>query len=324
MILYLVLVELVLYSKLKDATNSAKNVKFAVTGGAGFIGSYLVKHIITENHTPIIIDNLYRGRMENLFPLKDLVMHRIDIRDFSALKTVLKNVDGIFHQAALTDVQESFTKMQEYHDVNVKGTENIFQIAKESEIKVVYASSSSVYGNPKTIPISEDSKRAPINPYGSTKLEDEFLAERYGKEGLAVIGLRYFNVYGKGQNPSYAGVITKFINRLNEKKPPIIFGDGTQVRDFVFVDDVAKANLAAMYSKTKTGFFNVGTGIATSIKELAEIMIQFSGLNLEPIYEKPLQGDVHSSQADTTLTQKILNWRCQTSLKDGLQKFFPL
>lgn len=300
------------------------NVKFAVTGGAGFIGSYVVKQLIKESHTPIVIDNLYRGRIENLPPLKDIEMHRIDIRDFDALKSILKIVDGIFHQAALTDVQESFTKKQEYHDVNVKGTENIFRIAKEFGIKVVYASSSSVYGNPKKTPISEDSMRDPINPYGSTKLEDEFLAERYGKNGLAVIGLRYFNVYGKGQNSSYAGVITKFITRLKEKKSPIIFGNGTQVRDFVFVEDVAKANLAAMYSKTDTGFFNVGTGVATSIKELADVMIQLSGLNLEPIYEKPLQGDVQSSQADTTLTAKVLNWRYQTPLKEGLRKFFPL
>ncbi|MEM3065453.1 MAG: NAD-dependent epimerase/dehydratase family protein [Candidatus Nitrosotenuis sp.] len=294
-------------------------MRFAVTGGAGFIGHHLVNHLLEQNHTPVVIDTLYRGKLENLPP--DVEFHKIDIRDRS-IESVLKNTDGIFHQAALTDVQESFSKQDEYFDVNVRGTENIFKIAKKLELKVVYASSSSVYGNPKKVPISEDSQRKPINPYGNTKLEDEFLAEKFTRDGSSIIGLRYFNVYGKGQTGSYAGVITKFINRLQEKKPPVIFGDGTQLRDFIFVNDVTQANLAAMHCNVKSGFYNVGTGVATSIKELAEIMIRLSGLNLKPIYEKPLQGDVQSSQADTTLATRVLNWRYQTTLKDGLKTLF--
>ncbi|MGI0004749.1 MAG: NAD-dependent epimerase/dehydratase family protein, partial [Candidatus Nitrosotenuis sp.] len=199
-----------------------------------------------------------------------------------------------------------------------------FKIAKEFGLKVVYASSSSVYGDPKKIPIQENSDRKPINPYGNTKLEDEILAERYSKEGVSIAGLRYFNVYGKGQTGSYAGVITKFINRIREKKPPLIFGDGTQVRDFIFVEDVVQANIAAMQSSVKNGFFNVGTGIVTSIEGLAHLLIEHSGLKLEPEYEHPLEGDVRISQADTTLTEKMLNWRYKTELKEGLQKFFPL
>lgn len=299
-------------------------MKLAVTGGAGFIGSYLVKEIVNQNHTPVIIDSLYRGRLENLAPLKDYEFQKIDIRDFEKLRTALKNIDGIFHEAALTDVQESFTKKEEYVDVNVRGTENIFKIAKEFGLKVVYASSSSVYGNPKQIPIIENSERKPINPYGNTKLEDEFLAEKYVNEGVSIIGLRYFNVYGRGQTGSYAGVITKFINQLNEKKPPIIFGDGTQIRDFVFVEDVARANISAMNSKVKIGFFNVGTGVTTSIQQLAHIMIDLSGLELKPKYEKPLEGDVQNSQADINHTSKTLNWKHKIELKDGLAKFFPL
>ncbi|MEM3008242.1 MAG: NAD-dependent epimerase/dehydratase family protein [Candidatus Nitrosotenuis sp.] len=297
-------------------------MRFAVTGGAGFIGSYLVKQLINENHIPIVIDNLYRGKLENLTE-PDVEFHKVDIRNFEKLRDILKDTDGIFHQAALTDVQESFTKQQEYFDVNVKGTENILKIARQFGIKVVYASSSSIYGNPEKIPITENSKRQPINPYGNTKLENELLTEKYWKD-TSVIGLRYFNVYGKGQNPSYAGVITKFISRIREKKPPIIFGNGNQVRDFVFVEDVAKANIAAMQSHVKSGFFNVGTGIATSITDLAKIMIKFSQLDLKPIYENALEGDVQSSQADTTLTKKALNWQYQTKLNDGLRKFFPL
>lgn len=299
-------------------------MKLAVTGGAGFIGSYLTKEIVKQGHTPIIIDSLLRGKLENLLPITDYEFHKIDIRDFDVLKNAIKNVDGIFHEAALTDVQESFTKQQEYEDVNIRGTENIFKIAKEFGIRVVYASSSSVYGNPEKIPITEDSRRNPINPYGNTKLEDEFLAEKYSKEDVSIIGLRYFNVYGKGQTGSYAGVITKFINQLKAKKPPIIFGNGSQIRDFIFVEDVARANLAAMKSKVSNGFFNVGTGITTSIEDLAHIMIELSGLDLKPQHEKPLDGDVQNSQADTTLSKKMLEWYHTTSLKDGLAKFFPL
>lgn len=299
-------------------------MKLAVTGGAGFIGSYLAKEITKQGHTPIIIDNLFRGKLENLDPIKDYEFYKIDIRDYQKLEDTLKDVDGIFHEAALTDVQESFTKQDEYVDVNVKGTENIFKIAKEFDIKVVYASSSSVYGNPEKIPITEDSKRKPINPYGNTKLEDEFLAEKYTKEGVSIIGLRYFNVYGKGQTGSYAGVITKFINQLKEKRSPIIFGSGIQVRDFIFVEDIARANISAMKSPAKAGFFNIGTGITTSIKQLAEQMITLSGLELKPQHEKPLEGDVYSSQADTRLSKTVLGWEYTVQLSDGLKKFFPL
>ena len=293
-------------------------MRFAVTGGAGFIGSNIVKQLLKQNHTPIVIDNLHRGKIERVSS-PDIEFHKVDIRNFDQLKKILKNSDGIFHQAALTDVQESFTKQEEYNDVNVKGTENIFKIAKKFSLKVVYASSSSIYGNPEKIPIIENSKRDPINPYGKTKLDDELIAEKYSKDNVSIIGLRYFNVYGKGQTGSYAGVITKFINKLKENKDPIIFGSGIQVRDFIFVEDVALANISAMKSNVNNGFFNVGTGITTSINQLAKIMIELSELKLEIQYEKALDGDVNNSQADTSLTESILKWKYSIKLKDGLQ-----
>ncbi|MBI4131221.1 MAG: NAD-dependent epimerase/dehydratase family protein [Nitrosarchaeum sp.] len=296
-------------------------MKFIVTGGTGFIGNNIVRQLLKQKHTPIVIDSLYRGNIENISSL-DVKFHKVDIRDFNQLREIVKNSDGIFHEAALTDVQESFTRQQEYIDVNVKGTENIFRIAKEFDLKVVYASSSSVYGNPKKIPISENSERHPINPYGKTKLDDEFLAEKYSKDSVSIIGLRYFNVYGKGQIGSYAGVITKFINRLKQGKSPLIFGSGTQLRDFIFVEDVALANIDAMQSNVKSGFFNIGTGITTSIEQLAKIMIELSGLKLEPEYEKALDGDVQSSQADTSLAESMLKWKYSVELREGLAKFF--
>ena len=301
--------------------NFSDDVKFVVTGGAGFVGNNIVKQLLKQNHTPIVIDNLYRGKIERISSL-DVEFHKVDIRNYDKLRDILKNSDGIFHEAALTDVQESFTKQQEYYDVNVKGTDNIFKIAKEFNLKVIYASSSSIYGNPKKIPIKENSERIPINPYGKTKLDDEFLAEEHSKNNVSIIGLRYFNVYGKGQTDSYAGVITKFINRLKDKKSPIIYGSGTQLRDFIFVEDVAFANIAAMKSDVKNGFFNIGTGIGTSIQQLAEIMIAISELELEPQYEKTLEGDIQSSQADTSLTESVLKWKYSMELKKGLSKNF--
>jgi UDP-glucose 4-epimerase len=297
-------------------------MKFAVTGGAGFVGNNIVKLLVSEGHNVKVIDNLHTGKKENLEEvLEKIEFYNEDIRNISKLESILKDVDGIFHEAALTIVQESFKKEKEYFDVNVKGTENIFKIAKKYEKKVVYASSSSIYGNTKEIPIKENFERKPINPYGQTKLEDEFLAEKYSIDGLSVIGLRYFNIFGKGQTGSYAGVITQFIRKLKENKNPIIYGDGLQVRDFIHVSDIAQANLSAMLSSTNSGFFNVGTGVPTKIKDLAKIMTEICQKNFEPIFQEALEGDVKISQADMELTQKMINWKYETKLKEGLEKF---
>ena len=298
-------------------------MKFVITGGAGFIGSHIAKHLVDENHDVTVIDNLSRGRLENLSKIKEeIVFRKMDILDFDSLKEVIFNSDGIFHQAALTSVPESFTQKEKYHNVNVKGTENIFKLAKEFRKKVVYASSSSIYGNTTTIPIHENSEKNPINPYGVTKLDDEKLAKKYHNLGLSVIGLRYFNVYGIGQTNDYAGVITKFTDQINLNKSPIIFGDGTHTRDFISVEDIAKANLLSMESKTDFSFLNVGTGISTSIKELAEVMIELSGKKMEINYDDLPLGDVKDSLADVSLAKRLINWNYETSLKTGLKKFF--
>ena len=298
-------------------------MKFVITGGAGFIGSHIAKHLVEKNHDVVIVDNLSRGRLENLSKIKEEIeFKKMDILDFDSLKDVVSNSDGIFHQAALTSVPESFLQKEKYHNVNVKGTENIFKLAKEFRKKVVYASSSSIYGNTNSIPIQENSEKNPINPYGVTKLDDEKLAKKYHNLGLSVIGLRYFNVYGIGQTNDYAGVITKFIDQINLNKSPIIFGDGTHTRDFISVEDIAKANLLSMESKTDFSFLNVGTGISTSIKELAEVMIELSGKKMEINYDDLPLGDVKDSLADVSLAKRLINWNYETSLKTGLKKFF--
>ena len=298
-------------------------MNFAVTGGAGFIGSHLTKYLVSEGHNVTVIDNLFRGKLSNLEEVKHRINFiKLDILDIENLKKTLQNMDGIFHQAALTSVPESYEKEDEYKEVNITGTENIFKIASELKIKVVYASSSSVYGDIKKIPITEDFDRNPINPYGLTKLEDEYLAETYSKSGTQIIGLRYFNVYGIGQSLDYAGVITKFLDKISEGKHPIIFGDGSQVRDFIFVEDVVKANLESMLSNTKSGFFNIGTGNAISINDLASLMIKISGKSLEVEYNKLPVGDIKLSKADTCISAATLGWRSQTTLEEGLQTLF--
>jgi len=298
-------------------------MKLVVTGGAGFIGSHLVKFLSRKGHDVSVIDNLTRGKIENLKSIeKEINFFKSDITDYAEIKNILKNADGVFHEAALTSVSESYIKKEEYQGVNIHGTENIFKLAKEFGIKVVYASSASVYGNSITIPITEEHNRKPINPYGSTKLEAEYLAEKYSKSGTQVIGLRYFNVYGKGQNPNYAGVITKFQENIMTEKSPIIFGDGSQVRDFISVDDVCHANLAAMKSNEKNGFFNIGTGTVTSIKNLAELMIRLSGKSLKPEYSNLPEGDIKLSQADIHLAENNLSWKPKVTLEDGLSEFF--
>jgi len=298
-------------------------MNFAVTGGTGFIGSHLVKYLVSEGHSVSVIDNLFRGRISNLDGVQDKVHFvKLDILNYEDLRNNLQNVDGIFHQAALTSVPESYQKEDEYKKVNITGTENIFKIAKEFKIKVIYASSSSIYGDINKIPITEDFEREPINPYGLTKLEDEYLAEKYSKSGTQIIGLRYFNVYGLGQTLDYAGVITKFLENISVGKPPIIFGNGSQIRDFVFVKDVARANLVAMTSSIDHGFFNIGTGIAISIKDLAYLMIKISGKEIELVFDKLPEGDVKNSQADVTLAKKLLGWKHITKLEEGLSTLF--
>ena len=292
---------------------------FAVTGGAGFVGSNLVKLLVEEGHKIIVIDNLHKGKKDNLASvINKIEFQKIDIRDYESMRKALKNIDGVFHQAALTVVQDSFSRPEEYFDVNVRGTENVFKLASENKFKVVYASSSSVYGHKLETPITEDAEKKPINPYGETKLEAEHLVEKYSKLNTEIIGLRYFNIFGKGQTLEYAGVITKFLDRINEGKVPIIFGRGSQIRDFIHVSDIAKANLMAMNSNNSNLIVNIATGKAVSILELANMMINASGLKIEPTFAEALEGDIEKSHADISHAKKHFNWEPKIELQDWL------
>jgi len=295
-------------------------MKYVVTGGAGFIGSHITKKLIERGDIVTVVDNMNTGKEKNLESVRDKINFvKGDILDMDLLDGITKDADGVFHQAALASVQDSFDEPDKYHNVNVNGTENILKLSKKHGFKVVYASSSSVYGNPIRIPIKESDDKNPINPYAETKLKKEELAIKYSKMGVNVIGLRYFNVFGKGQSKEYAGVLKLFLERIRDKLPPKINGDGTQFRDFVHVSDVVNANLMSMDGDITHEFFNVGTNTTITIIDLAKTIIEYSGLNIEPIFGPALDGDVHQTKANIDLIKKKIGWEPSIMLVDWIK-----
>jgi UDP-glucose 4-epimerase len=300
-------------------------LKYIVTGGAGFIGSNIVKKLVSRGDHVIVIDNLNTGNEKNLASIKDkIVFFKDSILNLDLLEKQTQGIDGVFHQAALASVQDSWSKPEEYHNVNVIGTENILKLAKKNNFKVVYASSSSVYGNPKKIPSKESDSKNPINPYAETKLEKEKLAKKYSEIGVKVIGLRYFNVFGKGQSKEYAGVLKLFLEKIRDKLPPKINGNGTQSRDFVYVKDVADANIMSMDSKINHEFFNVGTSISITILDLAKTIIKSSGLDIELNFGPALNGDVQRSVANIDLIQDKIGWKPTVFLEKWIDEIISM
>ena len=300
-------------------------MRYIVTGGAGFIGSSIVKKLVARGDDVTVIDNLNTGKEENLKSVIDKITFLKDsILNMELLEKQSQNIDGIFHQAALASVQDSFSKLDEYHNVNVNGTENILKLAKKNDFRVVYASSSSVYGNPERIPIKESDKKNPINPYAETKLKKEQLAIKYSEMGVKVIGLRYFNVFGKGQSKEYAGVLKLFLERIRDKLPPKINGDGTQFRDFVYVEDVADANIMSMDSDINHGFYNVGTNTSITILDLAKTIIKSSGLDIQPIFGPALKGDVQRTIANIDLIKEEIGWEPTILLEKWIEEIISM
>ncbi|MCD6573706.1 MAG: SDR family oxidoreductase [Thermoplasmata archaeon] len=304
-----------------------KNKKVVVTGGAGFIGSHLAEELV-ENNEVIVIDNLSTGKLENIKHLMDnekIIFKKGDIRDLDFLKKEFEGADYIFHQAAIVSVPFSIKNPFLTNEVNVSGTLNVLMAAKENSVKkVVYASSCAVYGNNPNLPLKEEMLPMPLSPYAVSKLTGEYYCQVFtDMYGLPAISLRYFNVYGPRQDASspYAAVVPKFIERVKNNKPPIIYGDGKQTRDFIYVKDIVRANIMAAESMA-TGIFNIASGKAISIEELAYKIIEIArkNKNIKPLYEKPSPGDVRYSMADITKARKELNFRPEYSLKEGLKE----
>jgi len=297
-------------------------MNYVITGGAGFIGSNLTRSLLEDGHSVKIFDNLSTGSISNLDGILEKVsFHDVSVLDYENLEKIIQGSNGIFHLAALTSVPESYIREKEYHDVNVKGTENIFRIAEKFQLKTVFASSSSVYGNTRNIPTPESEKRIPINPYGITKLEAENLAANHSKH-CDIVGLRYYNVYGKTMITTGIGVITQFYQSIQGQKPPVIDGDGSQLRDFIYIDDVVRATISSMEKNTGSTFINIGSGTATSILQLANMFIKYSGLDIKPVFTNEKAGNVKASQADVSLAKRLLDWRPQTKLEDWIESLY--
>jgi len=302
--------------------------KVLVTGGAGFIGSHLVDTLLSEDCEVTVIDNLSSGRLSNL----DQVKHRItfyqdDIRNQDLLTKAARGCDIIFHQAALVSVPGSVDHPIESAMVNEMGTLFVLEAARKNNVKrVVLASSCAVYGDDPTIPKHEDMNPKPQSPYAVQKLTGEHYARLYLElYGLETVCLRYFNVYGPRQDPSspYSGVISIFMIKASEKTPPVIYGDGNQYRDFIFIKDVVKSNLLAANTVEANGkIFNVGTGRYIRINRLWDMISQMARLNIEPRYEASRPGDILESLADVNRAKKLLEFEPGYSFEKGLKITF--
>ena len=301
-----------------DFAQDNRSMKILVVGGAGYIGSHTVRRLNQRGHQVLVFDNLCTGHRQAV-PTGQLIVGELSQVD--DLSRVLREneIEAVLHFAAFALVGESVSDPASYYQNNVAGTLNLLDAMRSSDVsQIVFSSTTATYGNPQQLPITEQEPHNPINPYGQTKLDDEYLFEKYSKIGTKIIGLRYFNIFGKGQTLEYAGVITKFLDRINQKEPPIIFGNGKQLRDFISVEDIVMANLLAMESKISNLLVNVGTGNAITISELAKMMLNISGLGMQPIFETPLDGDIEKSRADITLLTKSFNWKPKKDLQEWL------
>ena len=303
-----------------------KDKRILVTGAAGFIGSNLVDALLKIESKVIGIDNLFNGKLTNLaHASKDpnFNFYKADIRDFSFLLKICKDIDIIYHMAAFTSVPDSVNMPRSCNDINITGTFNILECGRMYNIKsIIFASSGAVYGDTITLPMKEDMPTNPISPYGVSKLTGEKYLYQYSKNyGLNTIALRYQNVYGPRQEMSpYSGVISKWLGNLQNKQNLLIYGDGEQIRDFVYIKDVINANLKAAISKKVEGeVFNIGSDTKISINELAKTIKELWGFNnIEIEYTEPRIGDIEKGYADITKARSLLNYEPKFDIHAGL------
>lgn len=301
-------------------------VRALVTGGAGFIGSHLVDRLIQEGFDVIVLDNLSTGSLENIrahMGKQNFQFIRGDVGVREVVRRALRDVDYVFHLAAIASVDLSMRRPDLVNRVNVTGTLNLLEESRRANVKrFIFTSSCAVYGEPVKMPVDEEHPTRPLSPYGVSKLAAEHYCMIYHKVyGLETVVLRLFNVYGSRQERSpYGGVISRFIERLRRKLPPIIFGDGTQTRDFIHVNDVVEALMLASKAKNCAGaILNIGSGSEISIREVAEKLIKIFGLRVRPVYVRGRAGDIKRMCADIKKAREILGFEAKISLDEGLK-----
>jgi nucleoside-diphosphate-sugar epimerase len=300
--------------------------RYLVTGGAGFIGSAIVRELIARGERPRVLDNFSTGRRENLadvLPRVDLVEG--DLRDPAAVAAACQGVHCVFHEAALPSVPRSLERPQESNDVNVTGTLNLLVAARDAKVRrVVYAGSSSAYGNTPVLPKVETMVTNPLSPYAVAKLAGEFYCSVFSRNyGLETVTLRYFNVFGPRQDPTspYAAVIPKFLRAIARGESPVINGDGTQSRDFTYVDNVVAANLLAATAPGVSGeVMNVACGERVTLLDLHAQLCALLGSKLQPRFGPPRAGDVQHSLADIGKARRMLDYAPVVSFAEGLRR----
>lgn len=301
-------------------------MKFLVTGGAGFIGSNIVAGLLAKGHSVKVLDNFSTGRRENIRAfINDIELIEGDIRSYHTIARAVQGVEVILHHAALPSVPRSINDPITSNEVNVGGTLNVLDAAKDHKVKrVVFASSSSVYGDNPVLPKHEGMMPNPLSPYAVSKLAGENYMKVFNQlYGLETIALRYFNVFGPKQDPNsqYSAVIPKFIRAIQEDRSPVIFGDGTQSRDFTYVDNVVQANLLAATVDCKTPqVLNCATHHRITLNELVEKINRILNKNVDVIYEKPRNGDIVHSLAEISSIEATLNYKPVMLFDDGLKR----
>ena len=299
-------------------------MRVLVTGGAGFIGSHLVERLVSEKHEVSVLDSFSTGKRENLDPVRaSVAVHEADVRDAAAVDRATEGCEVVFHEAAVVSVPYSVEHPQETHDVNIQGTLNVLLAARKNHVRrVVFASSAAIYGEEPTLPKTEAMLPEPIAPYGVEKLTSEHYLRTFARlYGVETVALRYFNVFGPRQDPSspYSGVISIFVQRLLANEPLVIFGDGLQSRDFVYVADVVDANLRAAVAKGISGrVYNVARGERTTLLQLADMLGAVVGRTAGPTLAAGRAGDIRHSQAAIDRAREELGYAPRVDLETGL------
>ena len=303
-------------------------MRYLVTGGAGFIGSNTVDELVRRGHSVVVLDDLSAGKEENLAEVRNKITFiKGSLTDLEVVRRAVQEADYVLHLAARTSVPRSVKDPLETNRVNVDGALNVLVAARDAKVKrIVFAASSSAYGETPTLPKVETMQPSPISPYGVSKYAGELYAQVFGRcYGLENVSLRYFNVFGPRQDPGspYSGVLSRFIACCLEDAPPTIFGDGEQSRDFTFVENAVQANLLACEAANASGkVFNVGTGARFTLNQTIELLSRIAGKPITPKYDAPREGDIRDSQADITQSREILGYHPTVGFEEGLRRTY--